>query len=72
MTDLYFNGNFVKLDLVLYQISDRYIQRSGECILNLDKISSIERLDDVMYLVSTGTNCFYITEEQYKQLCDKL
>ena len=73
MTDLHFNRDFIKIDLMKFEISKGYVQNSGMCIINLDSIDTITKSDMLdMYVIHVSNTCYYISEEQFKTLCDKL
>lgn len=70
LPELYFNKNFIKVDLIEYVITDGYIQSPGMCIINRDKIDRVYKSDlEKMYILYVGSSCYYITEDQFNKLC---
>ena len=71
--DLHFNRDFIKIDLMRYDITEGYIQNPGMVIVNLDRIDMIGKISvGEMYSLHVANTCFYINEEQFKTLCEKL
>jgi len=71
--DLHFNRDFIKIDLMRYDITEGYIQNPGMTIVNLDRIDMIAKSGvGEMYTLHIANICYYINEEQFKTLCEKL